>query len=107
MQDQLSTPPAELDGARVERYASLRGIAHLARVTAFMDGVPAQQPEAIAVAVYPGESDAYVFHCSAAWSVLAAGQHASLEAAVRAAESGFPGIAQRWVSPGQGPQHAG
>jgi len=107
MQVHLSTPPAELDGARVERYASLTGIAHLARVTASIDGTPSEQPAAIAVAVYPGESDAYVFHCSAAWSVLAAGHHASLEVAVRAAENGFPGIAQRWVTTGQGSQHAG
>ena len=97
-----STPPTELDGARVERYASLDGIVHLARVTAFIDGAPAPKPAAIAVAVYPGESDAYVFHCSPDWSVLAAGHHASLEVAVLAAESGFPGVAERWVM-----QHAG
>lgn len=107
MQFELSTPPAELDGARVERYGSLNGIAHLARVTAFIDGVPALQPGAIAVAFYLGESDAYVFQCSATWSVLAAGRHPSLEAAVRAAESGFPGVSERWVRPGQGLQHAG
>ena len=90
-------PPAELDGARVERYAVLDGIAHLARVATFVEGALAQQPAAIAVAVYPGESDAYVFHCSSEWQVLAAGHHASLDVAVSAAERSFPGVAGRWV----------
>jgi hypothetical protein len=97
-----STAPAELDGAVVERYASLEGIAHLARVSASIDAVPSAVPAAIAIAVYPGESHAYLFDCSLDWSVLVAGHYPSVEQAVRAAEGGFPGVATRWVVVRQG-----
>lgn len=94
------SPPAELDGAHVKRFASLEGVAHQSKVSSSIDGVPTPQPAGIVIAVYQGESEAYVFHCASDWSVLAAGHHPSLEAAIRAAERGFPGVAERWVVAG-------
>ena len=97
MQTQPPTPLAELDGVPVERYASLDGVARLAKVTSFFNGEPTPLPAGIVIAVYQGESDAYIIHCTSDWSVLAAGYLPTVEAAISAVERGFLGVAERWV----------
>ena len=88
--------PHELDGATVERFASVSGLPR--KLTVLMDGREIEAPSAIAICRYLGEESAYFFHCSATWAVLAASHHPSSEAAVASAERGYPGVSARWES---------
>ena len=97
MEHSPSEPPVELDGARVERFASLVGLRPSGKVTVLMDGREIEPPSAVAICRYPGESSVYLFHCSAQWVVLAAAHDGSLETAQASAELGHDSLADRWV----------
>ncbi len=91
----ITIPPLELDGARVERFASVLGLPR--KVTLLTGGVEVEAPSAIALCRYSGEESVYLFHCSDSWQVLAAGHFSSLIAATEAAERGYLGVSSRWI----------
>jgi hypothetical protein len=88
-------PPGKLDGAHVERFASVLGLS--LRVSLFMDGNEVEQPSMIAICRYSGDESAFLFHCSPEWVVLAAGHYESIEAAEQSANRAYPGVSMRWV----------
>ena len=97
---QTMPPASTLDGARVLRFAALNGIQPSGKAVVLMNGAPIAPPSALAVCQYEGESDVYVFHCAADWSVLGAAHFESLQSALTSAEHGFPGVSAKWVDRG-------
>jgi hypothetical protein len=96
MSSNSSAPPVELDGARVERFASVSGLSRKGLL--LMDGREVEPPLTVAICRYAGEDSVFLFHCSGAWAVLAAGHYRTVEEATESANRGYPGVSARWVS---------
>lgn len=90
----MEPPPAELDGARVVRWAPIPEEQQHANT----DGVQEnrKRPLAIAICAYPSDGGWYSFHCDQDWAVLYDGWHMSDDEARTAMEDRFPGMALAW-----------
>ncbi|GAA3003323.1 hypothetical protein [Kitasatospora sp. NPDC006786] len=89
----MSAPvPAVLDGASVELYARVGDAQRpTGRTRHSIDGLD-EKISHLAIARYDGESDYYLFYCSADWEVLTDTCHPTRQEAIEQADFEFENV---------------
>ncbi len=85
----MNTPPAQLDGADVLRFAVLSRAQHSV-VSHRVDGRAIAPTAALAICRYANEPGFYLFYCNSEWAVLTDTLHDSMDNAANQAAFEFP-----------------
>lgn len=89
----MTTPaPAVLDGATVELYAHVGGAQSSTRRTRHSVGSFEERIFSLVIAQYEGDSDYYLFYCSADWEVLTDTCHPTKQEAIDQARFEFDNL---------------
>lgn len=95
----MTTPPQELDGARVIGWATVStGGRHTGQTVHTVNGRRLESACYLAIAQYAGSPQFYLFSCAADWTVLTDTCHDSLNEAHRQAEYEYAGVSGHWVA---------
>ena len=98
----MTTPPPELDGAKVLKYAILQDdVENTGDVLHRVNGQELVDVAALAICQFPTNDDLYIFYCDSNWTVLTDLCRETMAAALGQAEFEYRGISQHWKDTAQ------
>ena len=94
------SPPRKIGAAEVVAFAVMDSNSHRTNMSRqLVGGRPLGSASGLAIGTYSGEPGFYLFFCDAGWNPFNNTWHDTIEAAKRAAEFEYEGIAASWRSP--------
>jgi hypothetical protein len=88
----MNHTPLTIDGATVDRVASLSATPSLGRTRHIVKGEEVREFACLAIAHYPDAPGFYLFYCDENWHVVTDTFHDTLEGAISQAEFEFGAI---------------
>jgi len=93
----MKKPPANLDGARVLKYAILdESVIHTGKIALYVGGKLMRLAACIAICKYDGKDNYFIIYCNKNWRSFGAAGHKTIEEAMSSLEKEYSGITNKW-----------